>query len=508
VVLYREVQGGYIDDALLQLRNVNRTQRDGVRATALFDLTTRWAVSIGGVSQSINSADTQYTDFGDASYARDNHVQEPHDNDFGEFHLGVRGDLGWGEAKVSVAEIHHNLDSRYDATTNPPLIIPQGPAAFDETDQIDSFVTEATLVSAARSSVQWLVGAFYAQTGETRGTVLSHLGPPEIVEDQSSRQDNRDEAALFGEASGAPSPHITLTTGGRFFNYADTVSSTTSAIGYMTPPAFSSRVSKLGFAPKVVVTFNASPSLITYLEAAEGYRGSGLNTADTPTESFAPPGGIGPPRAYKADELWSLEAGGKIALLEGRLHVEAAAFQIFWKGVQSDQLLPSGLLYTANLGDGRDTGLEFETDFRDGPLRLHGSVLADHPELVRANPGLTALTDSTLGAAPELTANGEAQYSWRLHGDTRLQLDARLAYVSASQLTLATAATRTMGDYVTGRLAASLDARRWRVTLAVDNPGATRGDTFAFGNPFTLSTTRQVTPLRPRTATLTVRVAY
>ncbi len=65
-----------------------------------------------------------------------------------------------------------------------------------------------------------------------------------------------------------------------------------------------------------------------------------------------------------------------------------------------------------------------------------------------------------------------------------------------------------MGGYSTGRIAAALADDRWRLTLAIDNPADALGDTFAYGNPFTLRTTRQVTPLRPRTISLSLRVAY
>jgi outer membrane receptor protein involved in Fe transport len=508
MVLYREIQGGYISDPPLQLQNVNRTQRQGLRATGVFDLSGRWTISLGGTSQRINSADTQYTDASETPYTRDNLVREPHDNDFDEIHLGVRGDLGWGEAKISVAEIRHNLDSRYDAATNPPLIIPRGPAAFDETDQISSFVTEATVVSLPSRPVQGLLGVFYAHTGETHGTMLSVLGPPTIIEDQSSRQDHLDEAALFGEASLPLTRQIRLSAGGRLFSFSDTVASATSAVGYTMPPAFSGQANQVGFAPKLVLSVAPAPGVIAYVQAAEGYRGRGLNTADTPAESFAPPGGMEPLRTYSDDELWSLEAGGEAAILDNRLHVRAAAFETFWNGVQSDQLLPSGLPYTANIGEGRNIGFELEADVRVGALRLHGSFLADHPELARANPGFAALADCSLGAAPAITANGEARYAWSLWGEARLELDGRVAYVGASRLTLNTATTRTMGQYVTARVAASLVGRGWRLTVALDNPGDTQGDTFAYGNPFTLSTTKQVTRLRPRTASATLRVAY
>jgi hypothetical protein len=65
-----------------------------------------------------------------------------------------------------------------------------------------------------------------------------------------------------------------------------------------------------------------------------------------------------------------------------------------------------------------------------------------------------------------------------------------------------------MGGYATSRVAATLDAAPWKLTFAIENLADSRANTFAYGNPFTLRTTEQVTPLSPRTASITLRVAY
>ncbi len=62
-----------------------------------------------------------------------------------------------------------------------------------------------------------------------------------------------------------------------------------------------------------------------------------------------------------------------------------------------------------------------------------------------------------------------------------------------------------MGGYGTGRIALSFVDPAWRTTLAADNLFDARGDTFAYGNPFSLRTIRQVTPLRPRTISLRIQ---
>ena len=101
-----------------------------------------------------------------------------------------------------------------------------------------------------------------------------------------------------------------------------------------------------------------------------------------------------------------------------------------------------------------------------------------------------------------------AHYDWSLGSDLTLELDGRYAYVGHSHLTFDATTAPLMGGYATGRLAVGLATRRWRTTLALDNPTDTRGDTFAYGNPFSLRSTDQITPLRPRTVSLSVRVAY
>jgi hypothetical protein len=99
-------------------------------------------------------------------------------------------------------------------------------------------------------------------------------------------------------------------------------------------------------------------------------------------------------------------------------------------------------------------------------------------------------------------------YSWRIGRATRLQLNGRVAYVGTSSLALSGAAAPTMGGYATARASAVLDTGRWQVSLVLDNPAGTVGNTFAYGNPFSSRATQQTTPLRPATLTLSLATAF
>ncbi|CAN5207914.1 TonB-dependent receptor [soil metagenome] len=507
VVLYRDQQGGYIDDAGLDLKNVNRALRSGGRLNVKVDLGGGWTLTGGGAAQFINSDDTQYALATEAPYTRRNQVREPHDNDFAEAHLNLRGEISGIQARWTISAVDHDITSRYDATSTPPIALSPGPAAYDDDDRTHSLVTEGSLASPEGARVQWLVGAFVARTHQDIDLALTRLADAPGQAFAETRRDTLDEAAVYGEATLPIGRSLSATLGGRLFTSKTRVTSRAAALSGSIAP-FSGALESSGFAPKLVLSYALSPSALVYVQAAEGYRAGGFNTTGPPGQVFSASGEVEPRRRYDGDELWSLEAGGKVSLLDGRLRLRAAAFQARWKDIQSDQLLPSGLPFTANIGDGRNLGLELEGSYRLGGLQLGANLLFNAPELEKANPAFPARKDVSLAGVPHRAGGVTVHYDRPLSSDLTLELDGRYAYVGHSHLTFDATTAPLMGNYATGRLALGLATSRWRTSLALDNPTNTRGDTFAYGNPFSLRSTDQVTPLRPRTLSLSVRVAY
>lgn len=504
-VLYRDQQGGYVDDAGLDLRNVNQTLRSGGRVNLKVDLGEGWTLTGGGAVQFINSDDTQYALATEAPYTRRNHVREPHDNDFAEAHLNLKGEIHGIQARWTVSAVDHDIASRYDATAAPPVAMAPGPATYDDDDRTHSLVTEGSLAAADDARVQWLVGVFLARTRQDIDLSLTRLADAPLQAFTEERSDTLDEAALYGEAMVPVGKALSVTLGGRLFTSRTRVSSQ-SKVPAGPFASFSGRMEQSGFAPKVVLSYTLSPNALIYVQAAEGYRAGGFNTTGPPGQRFSASGQTEPRRRYDADELWSLEAGGKVSLLDGRLRLRAAAFQASWKDIQSDELLSSGLPFTANIGDGRNLGLEFEGSYRLGDLRLGANLLLNAPELEKANPAFPARRDVNLAGVPHRAGGVTGHYEWPLGSDLDLELDGRYAYVGHSRLTFDATTAPLMGAYATGRLAVSLVAKGWRGTLALDNPFNARGDSFAYGNPFSLRTTEQITPLRPPTLSLSFRV--
>ncbi|WP_297511335.1 TonB-dependent receptor [uncultured Caulobacter sp.] len=506
LVAYAERQGGYIDDDGQGLKDVNQTRRSGLRLAVDAAVGLTWTAEVGAVAQSIKSADTQYGDARLGGFDRRNRLAEPHDNDFLETHVGARGVLFGREARFSLAAVSHDLSSRYDASAAPPVPAPPGAAvAFDDDNHVGAVVAEASLASRPGGPIVWQAGAFLARTRQGRDGVINLVSATSTALARERRRDVLEESALYGEATGDLGAGWSLTLGGRLFaNWKEVASQ---AAGASAAVAFAGKQGYVGFAPKVVLSFAPTPSTLIYAQAVEGYRSGGFNTALIPSQGFDSGGGE-PQRRYEGDELWSYEAGAKTVKLDGRLRLRMAAFYAAWNGIQSDQLLPSGLPYTANLGNGRNIGLEFEGTYVVGRLRLDANFLLNHPELDSVNPAFPGRKDLGLAGVPAGSAALSASYERPLDADWKIGADLRAAYVGRSRLSFDAATAPSMGDYAATRAALRLESHRLLLGVSVDNLFDHAGDTFAYGNPFTLRSYRQVTPQRPRTLSIELRARY
>ncbi len=502
-VAYGESDGGYVDDVRLGLKDVNRVQRTGQRLALRLALAPAWTLTAGVNRQSLNSSDTQYYVAGLPPFDRANRLREPHDNDFDQAYVTLEGEGDWGRLKSSTALLHHQINSRYDASAALPLFLPGATAAapFDDDRHIDLLVSELVLTSPDRGRFRWLAGAF-ASTGEEvgRSTLTADLAAP-LIAYHEDRTDKLGEFALYGEASYALTDQVTLTAGLRGFVSTLRVASRVSQPPLELDSAFNGASRTGGIAPKLVVSYQPYGGLILYAQASEGYRAGGFNTTGIPLA-----GTEGPSREFEPDELWNYEVGAKLRMLGQRLSVRTAFYYAVWSHIQTDQFLPSGLQFTADVGDGVIKGFEIETAWRASEhLTLRGAALFDDPGITRRREtAFPSQSDAGLPGVPAASASVSAAYRRPLSGDLALLLDGQYAYVGKSHLTFDAQTSSSMGGYGVGRLSAGLEARRWRLTAFLDNPANTAANTFAFGDPFSLREGRQITPLRPRTVGLTL----
>ncbi len=494
---YRDERPGYIDNTALGLRDVNYGQRSGVRIAALLDLNDAWRLQANYANQSINTRDSQYSQGGGGKLTRDTRVREPHDTDFTEISASVSHTGEVANLKISAAFIDHSPQTRYDATG---AFRGSRPAAFDEERTVDLSVAEAVLSSIGEGRLTWLVGLFAAQTDETEHAELSDPHSTAPGRSVYRRQDHLSEGAIYGEAAYDLTDHLTLTAGGRLF--ATGLWSQADRFGLA--PGLSQprrRLHDTGVTPKLRASYAWSPDLVAYAQYQEGFRAGGFNlpAATDGTSS----GTLG--SAFQPDRLRNYEIGGTVALIDRTLRLRAALFHADWARVQTDQYLPSGLPMTVNIGDGSNTGLEFEATWRpDDHWQVRANLLVEDPQITRVSNTFPASVDIGLPGVAGVLGSTDMTYRWAVSSGWQAEVSGQAAYVGRSYLTFDGGSANRMGKYGVGRVSASLRGHRLGLQAFVDNVTDERGNSFAFGNPFSRARALQATPLRPRTIGVSV----
>ncbi len=495
-VLYSDESGGYINNRVLHLQDVNHSRRSGGRIEGLAALPAGWTIEAGFTHQAIETADSQYTQGLNGPLTRDASVREPHDNDFSELgvtasHAGDTADL-----KVSTAFIDHYLDTRYDATgafTAAGGSLTAG--AFDESKHIRLWVMEGLLSSNAPGPLRWLAGAFISYTDETDGAQLVGVRPPKPARSIYRRQDQLTEGALYGELAYDLTPELTVTGGARLFQTRVTTQAGDFKLAAVPIAPIHERLTDTGVAPKIRLSYAAPREILIYGQVQEGYRAGGFNI---------PPGAGGGAlekvaARFAPDHLWSYELGAGLPLFDHQLVLRGAVFHADWRGLQTDQRLASGLPMTVNIGDGSNTGVEAEATWRPNErLQVRANALVEDPSITRAANVFPARRDIGLPGVPYDMESADVRYRWRI-GKFDAEASAQVSYVGRSYLTFDGGTGNAMGGYASGRIAGALVEEAWRATVYIDNIADERGNTFAYGNPFSRTRATQATPLRPRT---------
>jgi iron complex outermembrane recepter protein len=186
---------------------------------------------------------------------------------------------------------------------------------------------------------------------------------------QSSEPQVQRQSALFGELTYHMTDQWSVTLGDRYSRENSDYKITQSGIiAAGLPSVMSGDQSANGFTPKAVLKYAPNSSVDYYLLASKGFRLGGAQVPPPP--GFSPgfcgadyeSSGLTPEQleTYQSDSLWNYEVGAKTKLLNERLAVNVAAFQIDWTNVQQILRFSCGFSAIINAGKARSRGGEFE----------------------------------------------------------------------------------------------------------------------------------------------------
>ncbi|WP_397577357.1 TonB-dependent receptor [Sphingorhabdus sp.] len=280
---------------------------------------------------------------------------------------------------------------------------------------------------------------------------------------------------------------------------------------------------------KANLTYRLDESSLVYATYSDGFRPGGFNRRPCRVPSAICPTNADFVRlgSYVPDKVQNYEVGGKFSLLDRRLQVNFAAYQIDWSNIQItvfDQNI-SNQTFTTNLLDARIRGLEGDVTWRTSPeLTFNSAFSFNDSEMTKYRKNTTVLRP--LGGP--LALSPKFQFNARLHWEKELasglapfaqigihyvgksisdvidNVDIRYGgstavyngvTVRAGDVIAPIKAAQNLGSYTTAGASLGVSKDEWRLELFGDNLTDARPELYKSGNDGELRTTTS----RPRT---------
>lgn len=510
VVGYAAREGGYIDDSLRGLDDVNRTDIHGGRARLRAE-TGNWTIELGIAGQRIRGRDGQFADRNAPPLSRASPIAEDYANDYLLGDVVVERSWGDGLRFVSTAGIvRQTLDERYDSTR------PGGPVtAYDQSNRITMLSAESRLSRSGRNGTGWLIGASFISN---RSEIARALGDPQSPAPIAGIRNDVDEITVFGEGTIGIAEGVTLTAGGRLTHSRLSGGAIDAPLSVVTTlRGLRAQRDETVFLPSLALAAQATDDVLLFARYQQGFRPGGLAIASpfiarvvdgrldfTETTNPDLPFGFLDIGRFENDRVATLEAGLRHGVPgAGPFDLAAAISYTRWTDIQADTVNPFGFQTTANIGDGRIFTLDMRAGWRPLPgFGVEAAIVLNDSLVTNPAPSIIITPRSPLPNVARVNFHLGADYSMLLADDALLQLWGSARYAGTSRLGIGPILGEEQGDWLDIGAGARLERGSHALTLGVTNLLDTVGNRFAMGSPFTLALRRQITPLRPRTVRL------
>lgn len=483
LVGYKSADGGYIDDSLRGLRNINRSKIFGGRIALRVEPGSDWAIDTSLVRQDILNRDGQYTVEDLPDLTRASVIDQPFDNDYTLGYVTIGKSWDTLTLKTTSSVVHHDLSSRFDATS----LGAGNPIAFEQDIEIRQISNETRLSRRSADGLGWVIG-FSVSDGLDR--VLRMLGDPADPPPLSNIINERVEVAAFGEWSFRLAHSLSASIGGRYA-HARFAGEIVDPNGADLPEP----TRKLDyFVPLVSLSWKPQPNWLVYTRYQEGFRPGGLSVS-----------GVNTAVRFDSDTLSTFELGTRFGdSRRDSFTASLAGSYSRWESIQADLIDEQGFPYSDNIGNGTIWALSGSATWRPiPPLLIEAAAFFNQSNLTQAAPGYERSEDNELPNIAQWGAHFAIGWTHELAGDTRLVVAGNARYIGRSFLGVGELLYIPQGRYIDPGADLRLERGYFGLTLGISNLFNADQNRFSFGNPFGVMEGRQQTPLRPRT----VRIA-
>ncbi|TAA42638.1 TonB-dependent receptor [Corallincola spongiicola] len=366
-------------------------------------------------------------------------------------------------------------------------------AAFTrEIGEEKTLTQELRLVSTDEGPFSWIVGAYYNKFENDATSEEFVPGLPEFWD--VNRPDNLEyysvldqeltEKALFGEVTFGLTDQLSLTLGGRYYDYEDDVTqgfdlpllNTIYGAGPddINPDLVSANATDDGTLLKGNLAYQYDEDVLIYATYSEGYRIGGVNAvAECQPDQNQGQNLCALPNEVLIlpDETNNYEIGLHSALLDNTLELNAALYYIEWKDLQVDGRTENGgLPITINGSEAMSRGVETSARYLlTDEVIVYGTYAYTNAELTEDAAGIGEDGDRLPGS-PEHQFSAGATYKTEVWNGKQLEI----GYTMTAQSDILTkTGERDFGESLAGyaihNLSAKLSFDDWIVTLYADN---------------------------------------
>ncbi len=360
LVGYYVDESGFVDNVILNRKDVNQSTTEGQRLIARFKKDERTLITASIIHQETEiSGKAQYDPgLGDLLQARN--FEEALGDDFTLANLTLSLKFDAVTLDSSSAFFDRSVINFRDIS---PLL-PGGALAFlDDLTEFESVVQEFRLTSNRglfNDRLDWLLGAYYRDDEEFFRQDSQSVALGGDILDSDNFLD-RKQIAVFGEIDWRLTGKLTASAGLRWFDIdQDGRNVNAGLLNSLAPGVITvtnTNSSEDGINPKFRLSYTATDDVLLYTVASRGFREGGPTGQGVPVD---PVTGVAAPTQFDSDSLWNYEFGFKTGWLENRVVLNGAVFYIDWQDIQTTSLRSDGHTFSVNAGDARSKGAEIE----------------------------------------------------------------------------------------------------------------------------------------------------
>ncbi len=397
--------------------NTNAGTTSGARLSLLLEPTSKMKVRLAATTQDIKRDGTDTVDYDAATgqtlygdLARSLFTAEPYTVKTRLVSADVEYDFGWARLNAIASSQRLDMLTAQDATA----LLGGSASAFDFA-RLDNTIklrkkTQELRLTSSRGSIEWIVGLYHdEETGGVGQNLFGQLAGNggDMALQSNSQPSSYYENALYGDLTWNIDRAWSLTGGARVARNRQHYS--VIGAGPLDSDNRSEDESKTYLA---TLRYAMDKTSSVYFRAASGYRPGGPNPPALDTNYQVIPG---TPSSFNHDTLWSYEAGYKADLLDRRLNLEAALYQINWNDVQMPVAIGVSTL-VGNGGTARVRGLELAARYQaDSHWEANGSLAVTDAKLTEDAPSLGP-SGSRLPNVARFSMTAGVRYDYALMG--------------------------------------------------------------------------------------------